>query len=174
MHSSRTHISVTLLPVFPFSFFFLVFFCDSNSIRQTFLKQSEQIKGSLAAELHTSHLSLSRHRIHVTKHPRSQGAAANVLQHTIFKHTHGVRSGLFWNDKHALLAWSANITKLCPECLRINTPQERIIPYRPHVCVRVCVCLCFPHIVRCSKKRSVFPLALWEHSRQQNELHLVR
>lgn len=75
-----------VLPCFLFSFFFFKF-CDSNSIRQTFLQQSKQIKGPLVVEPHTSHLSLSHHRIHVTKHPCRQSGAANVLQHTIFKHT---------------------------------------------------------------------------------------
>ena len=79
----RSYIAAEHTLVLP-CFCFVFLFCDSNSIRQTLLKQ---IKGPFVVELHTSHLSLSHHRIHVAKQPCSQSVAANVLQHTIFKHT---------------------------------------------------------------------------------------
>lgn len=68
-----------------------------------------------------------------------------------YSNTHSARSGFFWNDKRALFAWSANIIKMCPECLRINTPQERIIPHKPHV----------------------FFAPVGTQSKQRNKLHLV-
>lgn len=123
--------------------------CDGNLIRQTFLKQSKQIKGSLVVQLHTSHLSLSHYRSHVTKHP----CKVQWLMHCNiqYSNTHSAQSGFFWKDKRALFAWSANIIKMCPECLRINTPQEGIIPHKPRV----------------------FFAPVGTQSKQQNKLHLV-
>lgn len=129
------------------SFFFSS--CDDNLIRQTFLKESKQIKGSLVVQLHTSHLSLSHYRSHVTKH--SCKVQWLMLCNIQYSNTHSAQSGFLWKDKCAPFAWSANIIKMCPECRRINTPQERIIPHKPHV----------------------FFAPVGAQSKQGNKLHLV-